>query len=141
MGNGKKAGLASMETLDDSTKDPWNTESDAVDASKSTADKPTDEKVDEVTEKGPTFWDSIRAYSCSLGESVVMSSCKCLHVFHLSSSIFRVSCYQTNIDELFVIFFRWHCFIPWIVCLSDSRGFDSDVYFPRQFKTIESGGM
>lgn len=77
MGNGKKAGLASMETLDDSTKDPWTAEGDAVDASKSTAEKSSEEKVDAVTEKGPTFLDNIRAYSCSLGESDMMSSsCK-----------------------------------------------------------------
>lgn len=58
-----------METLDDSTKDPWTTEGDAVDASKSTSEKPADGKVEEVREKGPSIFDTLRAYTCSIGES------------------------------------------------------------------------
>lgn len=71
LGNGKKAGLASMETLDDSTRD-----SDAVDKStpEKTEAKATDDEIPPL-EKGPSVWETIgetiRAYSCSIGESIV----------------------------------------------------------------------
>lgn len=67
MGNGPrgKAGLASMETLDDSTKDPWNQENDAVDAEKP-ADKP--EKGAEDEEKKESLIASIQNYNCSIGK-------------------------------------------------------------------------
>lgn len=69
MGNGRKrAGLASMETLDDSTKDPWNQESDSPDGSKP-AEKPAEEPV--IEEKGPSVFDRIRAYTCSLGQILI----------------------------------------------------------------------
>lgn len=68
LGNGtKKAGLASMETLDDSTKDPWSQEGDAPDGAKD-AEKPA-EKSDEPKVKGPSFFDSIRGYTCSIGKN------------------------------------------------------------------------
>ncbi|CRL04436.1 CLUMA_CG017521, isoform A [Clunio marinus] len=70
LGNGPagKAGLASMETLDDSTKDPWNQENgpDAVDADKA---KENDDKVAEGSEekKIPVI-SSIRNYKCSIDD-------------------------------------------------------------------------
>lgn len=73
MGNGPrgKAGLASMETLDDSTKDPWNQENgtDGIDG-----EKPEEaQKVEAATvvpeeEKKPTLIESIRGYDCSIGK-------------------------------------------------------------------------
>ena len=67
-GPGGKAGLASMETLDDSTKDPWNQENatDVVDA-----DKPEElPKKDEPEEKKrvSAIISEIRNYNCSLGK-------------------------------------------------------------------------
>lgn len=70
MGNGPrgKAGLASMETLDDSTKDPWNQENgaDAVDA-----EKPSEapEKGVEDSEKKESLIATIRNYNCSIGNT------------------------------------------------------------------------
>lgn len=66
-GPGGKAGLASMETLDDSTKDPWNQENggDAVDAEKSEEAK----KAEEATaEEKTSLFSNIRNYTCSIGE-------------------------------------------------------------------------
>ena len=64
---GRKAGLASMETLDDSTKDPWNQEngSEVVDA-----EKPAEilEKGAEDMEKKKSLMASIRNYNCSIGK-------------------------------------------------------------------------
>jgi hypothetical protein len=72
MGNGPrgKAGLASMETLDDSTKDPWNQEngSDAVDADKP-VEKP--EKGAEDEEKKESLIAGILNYRCSIGEFTI----------------------------------------------------------------------
>lgn len=80
----KTAGLASMETLDDSTKDPWTEteaengngtveavkkpnddddhkkEADQTDADKKAAD-------DEEKEKPIPIWQQIREYNCSIG--------------------------------------------------------------------------
>lgn len=66
MGNGPrgKAGLASMETLDDSTKDPWNQENDGVDA-ENPVEKPEKGVVDE--EKKESLIASIQKYKCSIG--------------------------------------------------------------------------
>lgn len=66
-GPGGKAGLASMETLDDSTKDPWNQENapDAVDAEKP---KETEKPAEETEEKKESLVATIRNYNCSLGE-------------------------------------------------------------------------
>jgi hypothetical protein len=70
MGNGKKrAGLASMETLDDSTKDPWSQENDSPDGTKPT--EKVEEKTIEPAEKGPSIFDSIKAYTCSLGKILI----------------------------------------------------------------------
>lgn len=71
-GPGGKAGLASMETLDDSTKDPWNQENspDVVDA-----EKPKEvEKAAEETEgeKKQSLIASIQNYNCSIGEFVMV---------------------------------------------------------------------
>lgn len=69
-GPGGKAGLASMETLDDSTKDPWNQENspDLVDA-----EKPKEGEVEKTVEKNEDkkspFIASIQNYKCSIGES------------------------------------------------------------------------
>lgn len=54
-----------METLDDSTKDPWN--ADAVDA-----EKPKDEKAAEECEdkNKSTIIASIQNYNCSIGEFI-----------------------------------------------------------------------
>lgn len=56
-----------METLDDSTKDPWNQEngSDAVDAEKPVA---APEKGTEDAEKKESLIASIRNYHCSIGK-------------------------------------------------------------------------
>lgn len=59
-----KAGLASMETLDDSTKDPWNQESvpdGAAKESEKAADEPEPEKKQSLIA-------SIQNYNCSIGE-------------------------------------------------------------------------
>lgn len=68
-GPGGKAGLASMETLDDSTKDPWNQENggDAVDAEKpKEGEKETAEE--QPKEKKQSLIASIQSYNCSIGE-------------------------------------------------------------------------
>lgn len=59
-----KAGLASMETLDDSTKDPWNQES-APDAVPKESEKAADEPE---PEKKQSLITSIQNYNCSIGE-------------------------------------------------------------------------
>lgn len=62
-----------METLDDSTKDPWNqTENgtDGVDNEK--VDEPKKaEGVEEEAEKKPTLIASIRSYNCSIGKDEI----------------------------------------------------------------------
>lgn len=87
MGNGPrgKAGLASMETLDDSTKDPWNQEngSDAVDAEKP-VEKPEKGAVDE--EKKESLIATIQSYSCSIGKFVNHIA---VYLFQLSILHFR----------------------------------------------------
>jgi hypothetical protein len=68
MGNGPrgKAGLASMETLDDSTKDPWGNGTDE----KTTVDAP--EKGVEDNDKKESLIASIRNYNCSIGELLLI---------------------------------------------------------------------
>lgn len=70
-GPGGKAGLASMETLDDSTKDPWNQENggDAVDAEKTDEPKIVEEPVQE--KRLAALIESVQSYKCSIGESWV----------------------------------------------------------------------
>lgn len=67
LGGPGKAGLASMETLDDSTKDPWNQENggDAVDAEKTDEPKKAEEAE---AEPKVSLLASIRSYDCSVGE-------------------------------------------------------------------------
>lgn len=58
-----------METLDDSTKDPWNQENggDAVDAEKTDETKKVEEPAVEAEPK-VTLLASLRSYDCSVGE-------------------------------------------------------------------------
>lgn len=57
-----------METLDDSTKDPWNQENgpDAVDAEKTAEPEKKDEAEDQ--KKFAAIISEIRNYNCSVGE-------------------------------------------------------------------------
>lgn len=58
-----------METLDDSTKDPWNQENggDAVDAEKGDESKKAEEAAAE-SEPKESFLAGLRNYDCSVGE-------------------------------------------------------------------------
>jgi Carboxylesterase family len=72
LGSGPRAGLASMETLDDSTKDPWNPENspDVVDAEKDGKSGAVEKELCEQDgkEKKLPFLAGIRNYNCSIGE-------------------------------------------------------------------------
>lgn len=56
-----------METLDDSTKDPWN-QTEQVDEPKKA------EVAEEEAEKKPTLIASIRSYNCSIGEHEIIAT-------------------------------------------------------------------
>lgn len=61
--------MASMETLDDSTKDPWNQENgDATDAATEKVDEPKKAPEEEEEKKLSAIISSIQNYNCSLGE-------------------------------------------------------------------------
>jgi hypothetical protein len=77
--NVPKAGLASMETLDDSTKDPWTVENGS--------ESPKLPKEEEVTaaeakaaeaeaekEKPIPIWQQIQNYNCSIGIITIIIS-------------------------------------------------------------------
>jgi hypothetical protein len=75
LGSGPRAGLASMETLDDSTKDPWNPENspDVVDADKGEDSKAAGKEAEEQErEKKLPFLAGIQNYNCSIGEVTSM---------------------------------------------------------------------
>lgn len=86
-----KAGLASMETLDDSTKDPWNQEEqDAVDAAKLAETVPDEKKPikEEEGEKNLSVYQQIRNYNCSIGEYCEFAK-KCMIKLCLFLTTFR----------------------------------------------------
>lgn len=60
-----------METLDDSTKDPWNQENEPDGVEKPEEAKKAEAAAPAVTEeeKKPTLIESIRGYDCSIGEN------------------------------------------------------------------------
>ncbi|XP_070493345.1 neurotactin [Chironomus tepperi] len=67
LGNEPKAGLASMETLDDSTKDPWTENGDTVDTTNK--EKEANESQNEQpAEKPINIWQSIQSYECSIDD-------------------------------------------------------------------------
>lgn len=59
-----------METLDDSTKDPWNQENapDAVDAETQKDNEKEKADGEKEDEKKTTIIESIQNYNCSIGE-------------------------------------------------------------------------
>lgn len=76
MNNAPKAGLASMETLDDSTKDPWGPEQNGSPDPKAPKDEEAglkDEKAAEDEEKEKLVpiwqacWESVVNYQWSIG--------------------------------------------------------------------------
>lgn len=60
-----------METLDDSTKDPWNQENgtDGVDAEKTDEPKKAEEPVQE--KRIAALISSVQSYKCSIGKSLI----------------------------------------------------------------------
>lgn len=73
-GPGGKAGLASMETLDDSTKDPWNQENgDATDANEKT-EEPKKAPEEEEEKKFAAIISSIQNYNCSIGDLLTLDT-------------------------------------------------------------------
>lgn len=78
LGNEPKAGLASMETLDDSTKDPWSTEngngngvtetkSESENGPKGDAEKKEKDALDGAVPK-TDYWGMIQNYECSVDD-------------------------------------------------------------------------
>lgn len=65
--NQGKAGLASMETLDDSTKDPWNIENGETKEEEAKHDEEKKALESEEQEKPIPIWQQIRSYNCSIG--------------------------------------------------------------------------
>ena len=55
-----------METLDDSTKDPWTENGDTVDTT-TKANEASDPKNETPAEKPINIWQSIQSYECSIG--------------------------------------------------------------------------
>lgn len=67
-----KAGLASMETLDDSTKDPWNIENgETKDEQEAKNDEEKKALDSEDQEKPLSIWQQIRNYNCSIGRHAI----------------------------------------------------------------------
>ncbi|KAL7032492.1 hypothetical protein ACKWTF_007333 [Chironomus riparius] len=67
LGSEPKAGLASMETLDDSTKDPWTENGDTVDTT-TKANEANDHQNELPAEKPINIWQSIQSYECSIDD-------------------------------------------------------------------------
>lgn len=81
MNSGPKAGLASMETLDDSTKDPWGTENGSPDLKvpkdEENGVKNGEKAVEDEGEKEKPMplwqacWQNVTNYQWSIGEFFV----------------------------------------------------------------------
>ena len=72
LGNEPKAGLASMETLDDSTKDPWTENGDTVDTTETKTNGNSDPQNEQPAEKPINIWESIQSYECSIGKNIFL---------------------------------------------------------------------
>lgn len=56
-----------METLDDSTKDPWTENGDTVDTTNTKEKEANDPQNEVPAEKPINIWQSIQSYECSIG--------------------------------------------------------------------------
>lgn len=56
-----------METLDDSTKDPWTENGDTVDTTTNKEKEANDPQNEQPVEKPINIWQSIQSYECSIG--------------------------------------------------------------------------
>jgi len=55
-----------METLDDSTKDPWTENGDTVDTT-TKQNEANDPRIEQNAEKPINIWQTIQSYECSIG--------------------------------------------------------------------------